>query len=71
VKTVGVARAHRRRGLMDALIVSTIEHGSAHYDNWLGAMMREDNPSTRLSSPHARHERRYALYGKVLDDLAA
>ena len=71
VKTVGVARAHRRRGVMDALAVSAIEGGSSHYDHWLAAMMREDNPSTRFGSPHAQHERRYALYGKVLYDLAA
>jgi hypothetical protein len=71
VKTVGVARAHRRRGLMDALAVSAVERGAAYYDTWLGAMMREDNPSTRFGSPHAQHERRYALYGKVLYDLAA
>jgi len=70
-KTVGVARAHRRRGVMDALALSAIERGSARYDTWLGAMMREGNPSTRFGSPHAEHERRYALYGKVLYDVAA
>ena len=71
VKTVGVARAHRRRGVMDALVLTAIERGMPRYDNWLAAMMRDDNPSTRFGGPHAEHSRRYALYGKVLHDIAA
>ena len=67
VKTVGVAAAHRRRGVMDALGVSVLERGRAHYDRWIAALMRADNPSRRFGAAHAGVERRYALYACTLD----
>lgn len=67
MKTVGVAKAHRQRGVMDALVVTSIERGMPTYDRWLAAMIRDDNPSANFGRPHAEHQRRYALYGKVLD----
>ena len=68
VKTLGVARAHRRRGLMDALVVSAVERGRARYDRWIGALIRDDNPSRRFGLEQLDGERAYALYGKPLTE---
>ena len=62
VKTVGVAAAHRRRGVMDAMGVTVVERGGAHYDRWVAALIRADNPSRRFGAVHAGTERHYALY---------
>jgi GNAT superfamily N-acetyltransferase len=66
VKTVGIAPAHRRRGLMDALVVATLDAGAPHYDRWLGALIRSDNPSGRYGAVRERMERAYSLYALEL-----
>lgn len=66
-KTVGVAPAHRRRGVMDALGATVLERGRPHYDRWAAALVRDDNPSRRFGARHADAERTYALYAKPLD----
>ena len=66
VKTVGVAAAHRRRGVMDAMGVTVVERGCAHYDRWIAALIRADNPSRRFGAAHPGAERHYALYGCAL-----
>ena len=68
VKTVGVAPAYRRRGLMDAMVVSTLDRGRDRYDRWIGALIRDDNPSGRYGAARERMERHYALYAAALDD---
>ena len=66
IKTVGVAKVHRRRGLMDALAVTALERGRPHYDRWIAALMRADNPSRRFGLAHVDGQRTYVLYGKPL-----
>jgi GNAT superfamily N-acetyltransferase len=66
VKTVGIAPAYRRRGVMDALVVATLDRGAAHYTRWIGALIRADNPSGRFGAARERMERHYALYAKAL-----
>jgi GNAT superfamily N-acetyltransferase len=70
VKTVGIAPAHRRRGVMDALVVATLEAGWQHYDTWLGALIRSDNPSGRYGAARERMERAYSLFARPLHDGA-
>jgi hypothetical protein len=69
-KTAGVAPAHRRRGLMDALSASAIERGALHYDRWISALVRAGNPSgrygDRLAGRGRGEQRSYALYAKSL-----
>ncbi len=65
-KTLGVLPAHRRAGVGHALALTAVERGRPHYDRWLAALVRDDNPSRRLGAPHARAERRYALYARPL-----
>jgi hypothetical protein len=62
LKTVGVAPRHRRRGVLEALTLAALAGGAAHYDHWLGALMRSDNPSGRVAAGLVSLERRYALY---------
>jgi GNAT superfamily N-acetyltransferase len=66
VKTVAIAPAHRRRGLMDALVAATLERGRERYDRWIGALIRADNPSGRYGAVRERLERSYVLYAKPL-----
>lgn len=68
-KTVGVAPAHRQRGLVSALGAAAVQRGAGRYDRWVAALMRADNPSRRFGEPHARHQREYALYGRTLTDV--
>jgi hypothetical protein len=69
-KTAGVAPAHRRRGLMDALSASAIDRGTQHYDRWISALVRSGNPSgryaDRLAGRGRGEQRTYALYAKPL-----
>ena len=64
-KTVGVAPAHRGQGLMDAMTVAMLDRGEGRYDQWLGALIRDDNPSARFGKRVTRR-RVYALYRKRL-----
>lgn len=66
LKTVGVAAAHRRRGLMEAMTVEVLDRGDGLYDAWLGALIREGNPSRRFGAAEGVRERTYALYARAL-----
>ena len=66
-RTVGVAPAHRRRGLLTAMGAAVLGRARGRYDRWLGALIRADNPSRRFGAAHARAERGYALYARALD----
>lgn len=60
LKTVGVHPAHRRRGLMDAMVLSVMLRGQDRYRQWVGALIRDDNPSGRFGQ--GTEARRYGLY---------
>lgn len=64
-KTVGVSRAHRRKGIGEALSTATLERAITRYPRICGALMREDNLSRRIIRAHSS-ERWYALYSKPL-----
>lgn len=66
VKSVGIAPAHRQRGVMDALAVAVLERGQGHYDRWMAALIREKNHSARYGGRRQRLERSYALYAKLV-----
>ncbi|MBH24591.1 MAG: hypothetical protein CMH57_09095 [Myxococcales bacterium] len=61
LKTVGVLPAHRRHGLMSAMVMSILERGADRYQRWFGALVRDDNPSGRFGRG-ADHVRRYGLF---------
>ena len=65
-KTVGVAQKYRRIGLMEAMTGVLLEHNLEKVTRWIGAMMRDDNPSVRVGGRFASAERRYGLYRKGL-----
>ncbi len=65
-KTVGVAPAHRRIGVMEALTGAQYELGVERAERWFGALMRDDNPSVRVGQHFASSVRRYGLFKKVL-----
>jgi hypothetical protein len=67
VRTIAVAPAHRGRGLSHALGAAVVASGSAHYDRWIGALIREDNISRRFGDTQQHTIRRYALYAADLD----
>jgi hypothetical protein len=56
---------------MDALVVATLEAGRRHYDRWLGALIRSDNPSRRYGAARERMERAYSLFARPLHDGAS
>jgi GNAT superfamily N-acetyltransferase len=62
VRTIGVAPAHRGRGLSHALGAAVVSAGSAHYDRWMAALIREDNVSRRFGDTQPTVVRRYGLY---------
>ena len=66
LKTVGVAPPHRRKGLMEALTVFVLDRGERRYAQWLGALIRQDNPSRRFGGDRVARERWYGLYVKRL-----
>ena len=70
-KTGGVRPEYRRLGIMDALVVDGAKRGEAMYDDWIGALIRADNPSRRLGGGAHAGERHYALFSKVLQAPAA
>lgn len=66
-KTLGVHPAHRRKGIMEAMLVHAFERVCNRYDVWYGGMIREDNPSRRTFAAFHIGEREYALYAKSLE----
>jgi GNAT superfamily N-acetyltransferase len=68
VRTIGVAPAHRGRGLSNALGAAVVASGSRHYDRWMGALIREDNPSRRYGDSQQHTTRRYGLYVASVED---
>ena len=66
VKTVGVSPQHRRSGLMVAMIYAMGVRGLDIWNQWFGAIIREDNPSRRPGMNDLVFERRYGLYRKQL-----
>jgi GNAT superfamily N-acetyltransferase len=66
LKTVGVAPEHRKKGLMAALLVSSMEQGAHSFHQWYGALIRQGNFSERYGGRHQLNERRYGLYRKRL-----
>ena len=65
-KTVGVAPAHRRKGIMQALTVALSERAAPLCDHWYGATIRADNPSRRYGQGTADASRWYGLFRKRL-----
>ena len=67
VRTIGVAPAHRGRGLSNALGAAVLASGREYYDRWMAALVREDNLSRRFGDSQAHSVRRYGLYVADLD----
>lgn len=63
MKTVGVRRELRGEGLMSALTLEVFDRGEDRYARWMGALIREDNPSRRFADGLHPEQREYALYG--------
>jgi GNAT superfamily N-acetyltransferase len=62
LKTIGTSPAHRRRGVADAMVGAMLQRGlRLGLTTLFGALMREDNPSRRLTRGH-QAERWYGLY---------
>jgi len=68
VRTIAVAPDHRGRGLSHALGAAVVASGAAHYDRWIGALIRDDNPSRRFGDTQTHAIRRYALYAADLEE---
>ena len=66
-KTLGVHPAHRRKGIMESMLLYSFENAHDRYDIWYGAMIREDNPSRKTFAFLQAGEREYALYAKPLE----
>jgi hypothetical protein len=63
LKTIGSSPAHRRRGVADAMAGAMLKRGlRLGLTTLFGAVIREDNPSRRLTRGH-HAERWYGLYG--------
>lgn len=67
-KTIGVQRAHRRKGLMEAMLYASFQRAQRLYDVWYGALIREDNFSRRVFDAVKVGERWYGLYKMTLED---
>jgi GNAT superfamily N-acetyltransferase len=68
VRTIAVAPEHRAQGLSHALGATVVASGAAHYDRWIGALIRDDNPSRRFGDTQTHTVRRYALYAADLEE---
>ncbi|WP_456247378.1 GNAT family N-acetyltransferase [Longispora urticae] len=62
IKTLAVHPAHRRSGLAKALVAWTFHHGASRCDEYLGALIREDNASRLLCPTNSVALREYGLY---------
>lgn len=65
-KTVGVAPAHRSKGVMGGLTVAIFDRGDGRYEHWFGAMIRRGNFSRNYAEGNITGERWYGLYRKRL-----
>jgi hypothetical protein len=65
IKTVGAHPDHRKKGVFHSLPVAALDACGEMYDQWFGALMREDNPSRRGLEGFQSGERWYALYQKL------
>lgn len=61
-KTVGVQPKYRKMRLMDAMIVHVILNARPEYKTFMGALIREDNPSRNFAREAHLDERGYHLY---------
>lgn len=62
LKTVGVRPELRRMGIMDALTAQIMDWANDRYARWIGALIREDNPSRNFGRAYLLDERGYQLY---------
>ncbi|MCC6995827.1 MAG: hypothetical protein IT370_14550 [Deltaproteobacteria bacterium] len=65
LKTLGVAREHRSRGIANALTYGTYARGLSRYAGGIAALVREGNHSANMAWAH-HWTRRYGLYHKPL-----
>lgn len=66
LKTVAVSPKYRGRGVAEALSAWLLERSEPLCDELLGALIREDNASRRLSAGETPALRWYGLYSKAL-----
>lgn len=66
LKTVGVRPELRRMGIMDALTAQIMDWANDRCARWIGALIREDNPSRNFGRAYLLDERGYQLYRLVL-----
>lgn len=66
LKTVGVRPELRRMGIMDALTAQIMDWANDRYARWIGALIREDNPSRNFGRAYLLDERGYQLYRLVI-----
>ncbi len=66
LKTVAVNPKYRGRGVAEAMSAWLLERSAPLCDELLGALIREDNASRRLSAGETPALRWYGLYGKAL-----
>jgi hypothetical protein len=67
-KTIGVHPAHRQHGLMNAMGALAMERGRGRYDQWIAALVRENNVSRRFGDAHSHRLRKYTLYRRDLTE---
>ncbi len=65
-KTLAVHPDYRQTRVFGAMVCKAFEAGDGTYDEWYGALVREDNPSRRFADGVAVDSRRYALFGAAL-----
>lgn len=65
-KTTGVHPDFREHGLFSAMGCELALRAEAHYQQFVGAMMREDNNSRQMALRHGSDIRRYGLYRSTL-----
>jgi GNAT superfamily N-acetyltransferase len=70
LKTVGVAPRYQQQGVFAALLVWLLDRCEDTYGRYLGALIREDNPSRRFFDPYAATKRWYGLFARRLGDAA-
>ena len=70
LKTVGVAPRYQQQGVFAALLVWLLDRCEGRYDRYLGALIREDNPSRRFFDAYSATKRWYGLYARRLGAAA-